>query len=592
MKKYIILFICLFSFFTCNVKANSIKSIDMDVYINNNGNAHIKEVWQANLTSGTEGYKTFSNMGNRSIRNFKVSDDLGNTYTSIDIWKTNASFNDKAYKNGINYINNGFELCFGISKYGNRTYTLEYDMSNFVTKYTDNQGIYINLINMEQNIGKANIKIHSDIPFSIEENVKIWGFGYVGTDIVEDGSIIMNAENLSSTDYMTLLVRFESDLFKTTNESNRSFDDIYNDAFSTVDPSEMDITEEEHEGSINSIILFIFMIIFGFVYMVLFNPFIWVVLFLIFVMKNKAGGYYGGLKFPDGKNLENYNTFREIPCNKDLFYAYFLCYNYNIGSKELLKKGIIGALLLKWVKEHRIEITETKKGLFSFKDNNYAIHFLGISNVDERENKLYSMLKDASGANGILEVKEFEKWCRRHYSKMDMWFNSILGETTKILVSKGLIVEEEVERKGLFNSISYIKIKKVTSKVKEEANKLNGLKNFLLDTSMEEKKFIEVHLWEEYLIFAELFGISRKVQEQFSKLYPDFKSDTIMNYDSKGIYINNLVNMAYRGYNSGIAAARAASSSYSGSSHYSGGGGSSFSSGGHSSGGSSGGGFR
>ena len=40
---------------------------------------------------------------------------------------------------------------------------------------------------------------------------------------------------------------------------------------------------------------------------------------------------------------------------------------------------------------------------------------------------------------------------------------------------------------------------------------------------MHEKKFIEVHVWNEYLMFAELLGIADKVKEQFSKLYPEIK---------------------------------------------------------------------
>ena len=44
--------------------ANSINKIDMDVYLDNYGNASITEVWDASLTQGTEGYRTYSKLGN------------------------------------------------------------------------------------------------------------------------------------------------------------------------------------------------------------------------------------------------------------------------------------------------------------------------------------------------------------------------------------------------------------------------------------------------------------------------------------------------------------------------------------------------
>ena len=40
---------------------------------------------------------------------------------------------------------------------------------------------------------------------------------------------------------------------------------------------------------------------------------------------------------------------------------------------------------------------------------------------------------------------------------------------------------------------------------------------------VKKKEHIEVHIWEEYLMFAELLGVADRVREQFSKLYPKYK---------------------------------------------------------------------
>ena len=229
--------LCTFFFSITQVSANSISKIDMDVYLDSNGNATITEIWNAYLSQGTEGYRPYTKLGNSSISNFSVSDDSGRTYDSLSYWNTSASFDSKAYKSGIHNISNGVELCWGISSYGNRTYTLKYDISNFVTQYIDTQGIYFNFLNLDQLIGSAKITIHSDTPFSLD-NAKIWAFGNSGSINFENGNIVLDSGGeLSSSQYMVALVRFESNIFSTTNKSSSSFDNIYDSAFSDVTDS-------------------------------------------------------------------------------------------------------------------------------------------------------------------------------------------------------------------------------------------------------------------------------------------------------------------------------------------------------------------
>lgn len=53
---------------------------------------------------------------------------------------------------------------------------------------------------------------------------------------------------------------------------------------------------------------------------------------------------------------------------------------------------------------------------------------------------------------------------------------------------------------------------------------------------IQQRQAIEVHLWEEYLIFAQLFGIAEKVEEQFSKIYPEFKEQSRIDIEYTTIY--------------------------------------------------------
>ena len=158
-------------------------------------------------------------------------------------------------------------------------------------------------------------------------------------------------------------------------------------------------------------------------------------------------------------------------------------------------------------------------------------------------------------------------------------------------MEKGLIIDKEWEVKGLFGKKKTKKYKTLTSSLKKDAENLVGFKKFLLDFSiMPEREYKEVHVWEEYLIFANLLGIADKVSEQFSKIYPDFNKNASFDVDTGRMVAMSLTRNTFRGYDRGVAAAR--SRDYSGGSSWGGGGGSSFSGGGFSSGGSSGGGFR
>lgn len=598
MKKYIkTKYLILFTFFLFipQVKANSIKNIDMDVFVEKNGDASVTETWKTTSNEGTEIYRGYATKS-YSISNFTVSDDLGRNYEFLSDWDISGSFSDKAYKNGINYNDDGIELCWGISQYGNRTYTLKYNISNLVKQYTDNQGIYFNFLSSIKAVDSVKITIHSDEPFSLD-NAKIWDFGNNGEINFKDGKIVLTAKNLTESQYIVGLVRFEHNIFDISNITSESFDDVYDSAMS-------DVKDIEKPFEIKDIFLLLVAAIF-------FNPILWIVLLMIFINKfNKKSEKLtefilgsrkrsGDLDFGlDGNVLpEDVNYYREIPSNKDLERAYWVCLKYSVIPEEKVKQGIIGAILLKWIKNGYITVLKMEKGILSFKDNNYAIDLTKITNVDnEIENGLLKILITAVGPNKILEAKEFKKWSKKNYSEVSSWFSSIDDQVELNLEKEGLITLTQETTQGMFGTSKNITIKNVNPKLKEEAAQLKGLKKFLLDFSiMPEREYFEVKTWEEYLIFAQLMGIADKVAEQFSKIYPNFNQESLLNSDFATLAVINMADLGYTGMVQGYEIANSRSSEdhdYSGSSRSSGSGGSSYSSGGSSAEGSSGGGFR
>lgn len=558
MKKIILSLFLIFSF-TLNVNADSIKNINMDIYIDSNGNANITEIWKVNINNGTEGYKPYYNLGNSEIKNFTVTDDKNNLYKFKDNWDPYDSFTEKTYKNGINELYNGVELCWGISKYGNRTYTLKYEITNFVADLTDSQMIYWTLIPYELSLEpkEVNIVIRSDIKFS--DNIEVWGYGnYGGTAYVYNGNIEMNSDGkLASDEYMTILIKLPEDMFNTTNKLNYDFDFYYRKAERGA--VKYELTTNFHFNT-TSILGFILPVIIWF--------------FIALGILKATKGAFQRKTFQKviskGKFSNNLNYYRDIPCNKDIFYAYFLASDYKLNKKNT---DFLGAIILSWIKKGYVNIEkQEKKKMLKTTEESYLIFQKDALTEDNLESKMYKYMYSAS-EDGILESKDFEKYCEKNYSTIIKWFDKVLDDQRDSCVEQNLIINE----KKMFNK--YYE----TKEVYEEAKNLAGLKKFFEDfSSMENKSAIEVHLWDYYLQYAQIFGIADKVASEFKKLYPDVITDIVYN---DFVFINSFSSSAIK--SATTAQSRAQSYSSGGGGFSSGGGG-----GGSFGGGGGGGGFR
>ena len=255
--------IILFSLGKC-VEANSIQKISMDIYIKENGDAQVTEVWNCNVSQGTEVYHPYYNLGNSTITDLSVTE--GSTkYTTLSKWNTSGNLSSKANKCGINKISNGVEICWGISKYGSHTYTVKYTITNFVSELTDSQMIYWTLIpyDFSTSIGNVYIKIYTN--FKIADTTDVWGYGnYGGTAYVYNGYIEMQSDGrLSTNEYMTILVKFPKGTFNTTNRLNRNFDYYFDMAEEGATKYEKSFTVEDIGSYIGGFIPSVFSFIFN-----------------------------------------------------------------------------------------------------------------------------------------------------------------------------------------------------------------------------------------------------------------------------------------------------------------------------------------
>ena len=129
-------------------------------------------------------------------------------------------------------------------------------------------------------------------------------------------------------------------------------------------------------------------------------------------------------------------------------------------------------------------------------------------------NYLFYMMYEAS-KDGILETKEFEKWARYNHSNFLKLFREIENQTIEELKYKGHIykrtTKKECKKKNVMDDVIY-----------NDSVRLCGLKKYLIEfSSMDSKEVMDVKLWDEYLMFAYLFGIADKVAAQLNKMYPE-----------------------------------------------------------------------
>ena len=550
MKKRILVFLFMMFVMPLSVMADQIYSIDMKINILEDGTANIVETWDVKATSGSEWYKTMYELNNSELTNYKVLKD-GKELIYKNYWNVDGTIRDKDGYYGINDTSNGIELCFGKGDYKRHKYTVSYTLTNYVFNVSDAQVLaWVLFPEVDTDYFSAQISSYYKFPDTLD----VWGYGYKGYAYVEDGVIKISSENGLNDNYVSVLVKFPLNTFNTSNVDLRynTFNDVYNVA-------EEGTFEYDYDyGYTNKTTFFdILMILISFLL-----PFL-VIIIAIIVSLSSGYGYKNNKKI-DKKNVP---MFRDIPCNKDIYYANALI---KLNSFEYKESNIFGAIILKWVREGKIGFKNETKGLFN-KETSVIDLTMNPEFDNLLEKKLFDVMYEAS-KDGMLEAKELERWSRKNYSEFFDLFKEIESDIIDKLERSGHIYDRkdrhECKKKNVMDDTIY-----------NDSIQLYGLKKFLEEFSrMDTKEVMEVKLWDEYLMFAYLFGIADKVAKQLKDMYPEIvlqMEQSNFDYDTL-IFINN---MSVRSVNAASSARSAAQSYNSGGGGFSSGGGGGFSGG-------------
>ncbi len=499
MKKILFL-ITIMLLFTTNVYAKGdIYSIDMDIYLNQNGDIDITEKWDVKAEDGSEWFKTLKNMDGIEITNYSVAMD-GDLLTEKD-WDVSEGLEAKRGYFGKHKIDNGMELCFGKYDYNRHTFTIKYTMTNVILNVEDAQVMIGQIVNPMPDHNFEKVKVVISGFYYFPDDLDVWGTGYKGLAYVKDGKIYLsNEENpdMGEESYISVLIKFPTNTFKTDKK-----DDAYK-KFEDVKKAYDEGTFDNRKASPWAMI--VPLAVFGLA-----------TAGIIYAAHKSGYGYKGNKKITE----KNTPAFRDIPCKKDLFYANTLM---KLNSFGYSATSILGALILKWVKENKITFVKNTE-VKAFKDKEtYSIDMtkkVSFNNKDEQ--KIFDIMVEAS-EDGILEANEFKKWARNNVTKFQELFKEIEKDGEEKLRK-----ENHIYKRTSKEECSCINV--MDDMIYEDSKQLLGLKIFLKEFSqMDKKETIEVHLWDEYLMFAYIFGIADKVLEQLKKLYPEIIEQDMNQY--------------------------------------------------------------
>ena len=191
--------------------------------------------------------------------------------------------------------------------------------------------------------------------------------------------------------------------------------------------------------------------------------------------------------------------FREPPAKGNLKVAATVT---NAFSPALITNynGLFGALFLRLFNQKALRI-EHKATMYGTEPHTVlTVNDWNPSVAEQRslEWKFYNMISGASGVDRVLQPRELQQYMRTRGEHFEPFVTSLqkLDEQEKKMANDPQV-----------------------------ASQVFGLKHFLEDfTLIADKQIKELPLWDEYLVYATLFGIADKVCDNFAEVYPDFFS--------------------------------------------------------------------
>ena len=510
------------------VLADDFESIDMEISIDKNGLGHVKEVWQVydDDRDATEKYKSIPDLRGIKIEDFKLNAN-GKDFSEISPWNFDASFDEKSNHYGVLEKDDGYELCWGITNYGENTYTLTYTINPLVVSLNDCDMVHFRFIgeNFDPKPEKISIKIKGYAPF--DKEVKMRGFGFIGDIHNVDGEIL--AKSTDEVNYGHIMLKFPKGTFNSSYVEDKDFEYYAKKAIvgSDYEKSEGTVNEDDMESFVGKF---------------------FIVGFLVVLIGSIIGFTYGISKSNDQYTIKNKKSlkkqktfkgqyFREIPYENSIEDTFLLANEAYPLENNL--ENYLNAFLLKWIYEGAIDFN--KNGDRDIKDeDSYITINKKPSNMSEVESGFFEILQASEDISEDEKIKnnDIEDYMTENEVEIKEFFKLFIRNSVNKLTEGSYLINHKKDRKApISKKTTYKNTIIVTDKGIDLYEKFIKFKNYLKDYSLiAERNVNEVKLWDSFMIYAAIYGISKEVYKNFTDIYPEYENYSIYNY----YMINNI----------------------------------------------------
>lgn len=486
--------------------ASELKSLSIHVRLEADGGARIVQTWEVDVFGkGTEFFIEQTRLGDMALSDFSVRESKGTPYHNEGRrWRSDRTAAEKAGRCGILPTNKGLELCWGRGAEGLRTYVVSWRFSNFVKAYDDYDGFNVQLVNSGMSPPPRRLEIVIERlgrPFAAGE-VAMWAFGLRGTILPEGGRIVVRSDGpLTASDYATVMLRFAKGIFAPSSVVRGRFQTVEDRALAGVEGREDDWSD-----------------LYDLLSPLLFFGVISLFSFVAQRARRAQSPLVPKLSPRLARALRDVPYVREIPCGGVLSEPWFLlsATPFAVGQKEL-----VGAYFLRWVRNGALEAVSFSSG------TELCVRAREVSEGAG----LFAMLREAAGSDGILQGSEFARWGQvgAHQKAFDAWLASERAEGRRRFEARGGLEMRTTTsfwvRRFFLGPRRPFSAPFATPDGERMILEVTGFRRYLRDfTLVNERHVVEVALWDDYLVFAALFGIGRELERELLSLYPEFAS--------------------------------------------------------------------
>ena len=454
---------------------SQVDSVKIDVELQDDGSALIRERWVIDVADNiTEWYLGKENLGRMEIRDFMVTDETGREYVyEGNDWDIHRSREGKSGRCGIVRKSGGCELCWGVGSSGRHTYVASYLLTGLVKGYSDRDGFNHMFVTPTDNASNVLLTISKKGTIFTDANTQVWGFRFNGEVEALGGAInYWSTRPFDSRSALVAMVSFEKGIFSPSISIDKSFEDVKKEAFEGSDYKKPNGWLLENLLQLLTVFMFVLVPFLGIGRMI--------------SIKRRKKELLGG-------KMKDVDWFRDVPVDGDLRKASNILKAFS-GKTMTETQNLIAAYMMRLFYKGAFSLVPQSGSNVAFKIGDLDPATDTTSGMDsELESELFGFFKEAAGGDAILQRKELRRWADRNAKRIYAWQNKIPDGATLKTMEAG------------------------------DVRQVFGLKKFLKDfTLIQDRGTVEVKLWNNYLIFASLYGIADQVYKDFKKVCPEY----------------------------------------------------------------------